>query len=127
MGDMVYLVLLAGTVFLKEMPCGSSRLEGCLVAQVDVTSARSADSRMMGAIPKGYPKLGETPEISARTASNREELRLDVTCRLSMASEAIWPLVSTPFSAKLPRRTHASRFVDSRDAPGIRPFLENGA
>jgi hypothetical protein len=38
-GDMVYLVLLAGTVSLKEMPCGSSRLEGCLVAPVDVSSA----------------------------------------------------------------------------------------
>jgi hypothetical protein len=36
---MVYLVLLAGTVFQKEIPCGPSRLEGCLVAQVDVTSA----------------------------------------------------------------------------------------
>jgi hypothetical protein len=39
MGDMVYLVLLAGTVSLMEIPCGPSRLEGCLVAPVDVTSA----------------------------------------------------------------------------------------
>src|SRR5262249_62190293 len=94
--------------------------------RVDVTSARSADSRMMDTLPKGYPKLGETPEISARTASHREELCLDVTCRLSMTSQGIWPSASPPFRPNLPRRTRASRFVDSRDAPGIRPFLENG-
>ena len=48
MGDMVYLELLAGTVFLKEMPCGSSRLEGCLAAQVDVTAAQATAFQRTG-------------------------------------------------------------------------------
>jgi hypothetical protein len=47
-GDAVYLVLLAGTVFLKEMPCGSSRLEGCLAAQVDVTAAQATAFQRTG-------------------------------------------------------------------------------